>query len=414
MAKNAFVTSCNTRQRLRAALHLVALLGLLLPPFFPAAALAGAQPAAEPVMSTRLLPEIESPARPPYLPGKAPLPSAGGPAAGAVPLSTALLPSWLPLAENESAAEPLDAPALAGRSDGTADASLGISLLPSWFESGMANVAIQTAVGAQGLLSPAAAGQCVAPADLDITLALPPDSVCRGNTNGEVFSATLTNNGTISITELSLLVNPNVGFFYVGGSASVSAPDSPSISGPGTTAPDTSFVLNLTGATPGQQALEPGETIVISFRLATTADAASGQRLDVTVQSGDSPTVQCETRGENVETARGNLVLTKSPASQVATFGDIVTWTATLLNNGLCTVYDAQWTDTPGAGLANVSIEPTPSPITLTVSASIDYTVTAQVASCSDLTNQAEGTWSIGNEDAIVQIRFCKSACTLV
>ena len=271
--------------------------------------------------------------------------------------------------------------------------ALGDSLLPDWF----GGTAPPTAVSS--LLAPTAAPQCPPAADLGMVLTIPPYRVSEGNTAGDVYTVTVTNNGTISATEVSLLVDPNVGFYYLGGSATVASNlDSPALSDPGTTVPDAAFTLPLAGVAP-LDALEAGETLTFTFRLATTGNAPSSQLLSVSLQSG-SPTVQaCVTTQENVPTGRGNLVLTKTDATQNAAVGDVVTWTIELKNTGLGNVYDAIMTDTFGAALTNTQVVPPITPVDLGIEEMSLYTATALVASCGDLTNKAQASWSIGNED---------------
>ncbi len=186
--------------------------------------------------------------------------------------------------------------------------------------------------------------------------------VSRGNQNatppGDIYTVTVKNNGTVSTTEMSLSVDPNVGFFYVAGSAAVkdSGLSAVSVTQSGTDP----FVLSLTG-TPAQKALEPGETVTFTFRLATSTAAKSGQLLAVNVQSG-SPTPGSCGKGdsENVATGWGNLVVQKNPKVQNGEMGDVITWTVELRNTGLGDVYNALLTDTIGAGYTDFNIDPGP------------------------------------------------------
>ncbi|RME84737.1 MAG: DUF11 domain-containing protein, partial [Caldilineae bacterium] len=249
------------------------------------------------------------------------------------------------------------------------------------------------------MLAPQAAGQCPPASNLSFALSIPPYTVSEGNTAGDVYTVTVTNNGTISATEASLLVDPNVGFYYLGGSATVASSfDSPTVSDPGTTAPNAPFTLALAGTAPAN-ALEPGETLTFTFRLATTDYAPSAQLLVVSLQSGTPSPLTCTTTQQNVPTARGNLTIQKTSVVQDGYVGDTVTWTITLKNTGLGNVYDAVFTDTFGSGLSNGQVTPAPSPIDLAAGESATYTATAVVAACGNLTNLAQASWSIGNED---------------
>ncbi|MCO6452393.1 MAG: DUF11 domain-containing protein, partial [Caldilineales bacterium] len=272
---------------------------------------------------------------------------------------------------------------------GAASTGLGNRIVPNW---------MQTAAPKAGL---APAGQCTPSSKLRMLMVAPPYPVSRGNVAGDVYTVTVKNNGTITTTAAALQLDPSAGFYYVGGSASASSDVDGALTispDPDTTAPDAPFTLPLAGPSPNN-ALGPGETIVFTFKLATDANAKSGQPLVYTLQSVDAPTVSCLSRRENIQTVRGNFVAIKSPSTQFAEFGDPVTWTVTALNNGLGNVYNGIITDTSGSGLANVSLTPAPSPLNLAPDTFVNYEVTAIVASCTNLTNTVAGAWSIGNQD---------------
>jgi len=160
---------------------------------------------------------------------------------------------------------------------------LGKELLPGWY----------AAKDQSGLFSPGP-GQCPASASLDIQLTPPAYTVSRGNTAGDVYTVTVTNNAALSVTEVSLLIDPNAGFYYLGGSAAVVSSISGTLSyaDTGTGAPNANAVVTVTGDITAT-ALNPGETLTFTFRLATDGDAVSGQGLVVTLRSGDSPVVSC-------------------------------------------------------------------------------------------------------------------------
>ncbi|OUC08026.1 hypothetical protein RY27_11440, partial [Litorilinea aerophila] len=210
---------------------------------------------------------------------------------------------------------------------------------------------------------------------------------------------TVRNQSAISTTEVSLLINPNQGFYYLGGSATATSSYSGTLSyiDTGTGAPDATATITLTGDAQAQ-ALEPGEVMTFTFRLATNADAISAQFLTVQLLSGSPSPISCKSATENVPTVRGNLTVQKSPQLQSASFGDTITWTVTLRNTGLGVVYGAQLTDTIGSGYANVTLPPA-TPVDLAVGENFQYVVTATVASCTNLTNTVAATWSIGNAD---------------
>ena len=166
----------------------------------------------------------------------------------------------------------------------------------------------------------------------------------------------------------------------------------------GTGAPDASATISSTG-TVTQTTLAAGEMLTLTFKLATNGDAKSGQRLEVKLQSGSPTVAACKTAAQNLQTARGNLVVTKSPTLQDARVGDTVTWTVELRNSGLGNVYSATLTDIPGAGLANVNITPSPGEVDLAPEETQAYEVTAVVSACKNLTNTVAATWPTGNAD---------------
>ena len=156
-------------------------------------------------------------------------------------------------------------------------------------------------------------------------------------------------------------MDPNVGFYYLAGSAGILASSgitvTPLITGPvSNTDPNDPFSL-VVGISP-TDTLPGGEALTITFKLAPDGDAISGQRLNINLVSGDAPAQTCESTGENISTVRGNLIVKKDPATQDATVGEVVTWTVILRNNGLGNVYGAVFTDTGGVGLANIGVDP--------------------------------------------------------
>jgi len=273
---------------------------------------------------------------------------------------------------------------------------LGKELLPGWY----------AAKDQSGLFSPGP-GQCPASASLDIQLTPPAYTVSRGNTAGDVYTVTVTNNAALSVTEVSLLIDPNAGFYYLGGSAAVVSSISGTLSyaDTGTGAPNANAVVTVTGDITAT-ALNPGETLTFTFRLATDGDAVSGQGLVVTLRSGDSPVVSCKSALQNITTARGNLVVEKSPNIRSAKFGDTLAWTIRLRNtSALANVYGAQVGDLFGGGYIATDVSALPTtPITLTANQSASYVVTGTVNSCNQLTNTASAHWGIGNQDATATI----------
>jgi len=244
-----------------------------------------------------------------------------------------------------------------------------------------------------------AAGNCANATALDMQITPPAYIISMGNVDGDVYTVTVTNNGAKDVTEVSFLINPNVGFSYLDNSATVmsSVDGSLAFDTDTTGAPDANATIELTGVTT-QTTLAQSETLIFVFKLATNADAKSGQRLEVTLQSGD-PVAECKTAMQNLQTARGNLVVTKKPTLQDARVGEAVTWTVEMRNSGMGNVYSATLTDIPGSGLANVNVVPSLSAIEMAPEATQLYTVTAVVDACTNLTNTVAATWPTGNAD---------------
>jgi hypothetical protein len=307
-----------------------------------------------------------------------------------VDLGASLSPGWLNVASDQPDLGSGVVPTwMAAASD---EADMGSDLFPSWMSVPAAD-------------SPPVSGDvgnCPAAANLDAEIIVPANPVNRGDDVGEIFTVTVTNNDATPVEEVSFLVNPNRGFYYVGGSASATSDYSGTLTivgDPGTTAPDDTFTIDIAGTAPDKQ-LAPGETITLNFTLATAGNATSGQQLSVGLQdgSGTGPGV-CITAVENVQTVRGNLVIEKLPVTQDGTLGDVINWTVRLRNTGLGNVYDAVFTDTVGIGYTGFSISPPINPIDLAPETFQDYTVQATIASCKNLTNHVDASWSIGNAD---------------
>jgi len=254
-----------------------------------------------------------------------------------------------------------------------------------------------SAVSTVAYSTPAA---CASAQNLSMDLILQPDPipVSRGDTTGEVYTVTIKNNGSTSSNEVRLLIEPNVGFYYLPTATVTSDAKSVSVSQPAAAAPNQPVILSLLG-TPAQATLDPGETITFTFRLATNADAKSAQLLKVSLLSGNPTYEVCKATQQNVPTARGNLVIFKTPTVQSANFGDTLTWTVELRNTGLGMVYDAVFSDFIGSGYTATVIGAS-SPVTLAPESSAFYTVTARVNACDNLTNSVQAWWSIGNADS--------------
>ena len=305
------------------------------------------------------------------------------------PLGASLLPGWAASIGESSAATN---PSAAG------SPALGTAALPDWYAA--APSGNETTAALQPAARLLAAGSCTNANQLALSLTVPAE-VSLGNTTGDLFTVTATNSGATTTTEARLLVTPSAGFYFVAGSATASdgSPITPLTISPANPAPGQAFTIILNHATANRNNLQPAETITFNFRLATNGNAQSGQLLTTALRSGSPTAVTCKTAQENIQVVRGNLIVTKSPALQTATFGKVVTWTVTLENTGQGALYNAILTDTIGSGYTGFSITPTPAPVNLAAGASFSYIAQATVNSCNALDNQARAAWFIGNAD---------------
>ncbi len=226
-----------------------------------------------------------------------------------------------------------------------------------------------------------------------------PANVSAGDeaVGGNTYTVTVRNGspGTPALNFYLQATIPATGFTYIDGSASLVS----SISGT-LTVTDTSAGLLVTWQPPAGFSLAPGEVVTLTFRLTTDGSAVSGQRLDVNAiyenPLGDQESLNA---GQNIRVGRGNLVISKSPSIQDATLGDEISWEIVVANTGLGDVYETIITDVFGAGYSNTDdSELAPIPL-LAIGQRQTFNVTATVNSCTDLTNVAEASWSIGNEE---------------
>jgi uncharacterized repeat protein (TIGR01451 family) len=146
--------------------------------------------------------------------------------------------------------------------------------------------------------------------------------------------------------------------------------------------------------------LTAGSDIQITYRMSADCSAISGQNVAMTVTSSYDEVGYDNTRNSDAITVqRGNLVIQKLPSNQLATVGDVVTWTVTARNSGLGYLYGVEITDTMGAGLINQQGLTTATIAALAPGASQQYVVTATVNSCTNLTNTVAAAWTCGNQD---------------
>lgn len=242
---------------------------------------------------------------------------------------------------------------------------------------------------------------CPLPGQLPLALTPPPHLVSMGNSAGDQYTVTLTNNGAYTLTDVSFSVSPSLGYFFIGNSAVMthSVYGSLSVTQPASnTAEGAGFVVRVGNPYPAN-ALAPGETITLVIRLGTTANAKSGQPLVVAVRSGRmGAELQCTETRENIATGRGNLFLRKSVSPSVAAVGEVVTFTIRVDNTGLGDLYEPIITDTLGPGLLSAASLTYSQPL-LRPNEAFTYTITAEVAACTGVTNTALASWTIGNDN---------------
>ena len=333
-------------------------------------------------------------------------------------LGDALLPGWLGnlpgIDDLPGLADPVG-DALPAAPAGRRPAELAwqpvAAALPGWFS--LANIEPILSVSPQlDRSSPMAplngAAACIDAGDLAIVLTKPAYVVSRGNLYGDVYTVTVANNVTATVTEVSLLVDPNLGFYYLGNSATVvsSLDGVLTYADSGTTTPDASATISLTGDIT-QTSLAAGEIITFTYKMATDGDAVSAQRHQVYLQSGDDPApASCDTDFDNIQTARGNMLLTSyTPSGQSAAFGEQVSWTVVIENSGLGNVYVPVIDVSFGPGLVDADLSQLPSvsnPLTIPVGGTVSYVFTATVGACTGLTNSIGAWWNIGNATATI------------
>ena len=241
-------------------------------------------------------------------------------------------------------------------------------------------------------------GYCPTALRLPVVVSVPPYIVGLGSTSGDTYTATVRNNSTITVPNLSLLVTPNVGFYFIGNSATgtSSAFGATTLSQPASNlAPTEPATLILAGGAP-TTSLPPGGIFTATFLLGTTEQAKSGQQLSVTAQSGAAPALACSVGRVNVPTSRGNLLFDKYPNPVYAKVGEVVTFTLSVRNSGLASLYDVNLIDTPPSGLVLRS----PGHVTVThllPNTTYTYSVAVENQSCTAVLNQARSYSSIGN-----------------
>jgi len=209
-----------------------------------------------------------------------------------------------------------------------------------------------------------------------------------------LFEITLTNNTTQTFSSIVITdTKPNAGFVYVTGSSTVDG--TPVVNEPTEAGLDL-ITWNLDLVLGYAYELSPGGMLTTSFRLATNCSALSG--IDVAEASvtgiSSSPSDSL-----SVEILPGAVRIYKVPSVVDKHVGDTVTWTITVENTGLGTIYNVVATDVLGSGLSYAS---STSPVTLdgnTVTWNLDpilagesviLLLSATVISCEGLDNKAD------------------------
>ena len=127
---------------------------------------------------------------------------------------------------------------------------------------------------------------CSPRGSLLLEIAAPPDGVIAGNEfapiAGDIYTATVTNNGGTPTELIDFIINPNSGFYYVGSSltaeSSVDGTLGFDINVAGDGGPSQSILFDITGSA-SETTLDPGEVITFVFQLNTNGEAISGQSL---------------------------------------------------------------------------------------------------------------------------------------
>ncbi len=266
----------------------------------------------------------------------------------------------LPLLPNLSTSE-----LAADATDSPAALTLGTAFAPAWFAPATNDRTPnqETARSRSLPFAPLAfpgVGACLPVTDTATSIT-PPLIVRQGRLNGELFTVQITNNTTTteSIPEISLQTEPAAGFYFIGNSATATSNidgnlplNQPAVNSP----PGQPFTIFLDG-TVAEYSLAPGETVTMSYRLATDFTAQSGELLTATWQSGDTPDpVACIAASVPVETALcprpseldRTLTLPPERVSFGNFAGDVYTYTVT--NNSVYTSNSVSFVVDPAPG----------------------------------------------------------------
>ncbi|MBU1048685.1 DUF11 domain-containing protein [Candidatus Bipolaricaulota bacterium] len=228
------------------------------------------------------------------------------------------------------------------------------------------------------------------------------------------FTVTITNaSATQSACFLSATHTlPNDGFVYVPGSTAITLNETAEIF----TVDPINNVWNIDAIRGSAYALPPGESITLSYDMATTCAAVSGTDIiTVDFENCAIPGAPLQNvSSTSVEILPGAVVISKTPSVQDASVGDPVTWTITVENTGLGTVSNVEIVDVLDSGLAfnaasdggsnagqtttwNAGTTPALGSIAVGDTASVQ--LTAEVVSCANLINEVNATWGCGGDD---------------
>ena len=222
------------------------------------------------------------------------------------------------------------------------------------------------------------------------------------------FEVTI-NNASATQDACQLVISnevPDSGFTYIAGSALLTLTETSE----SFAVDPTDGAWDIDGIRGTAYNLPPGETITLTFDLATDCTAVSGTDIVTVdfVDCSDPETPLQNASSTSVEILPGAIVITKEPNVIEASVGDIVTWTITVENTGLGWVTDVVVTDHLGGGLAFVSASdngsndaqqvtwsPTTTPGLATIAAgeSVSLELSAEVVACEGLVNIVDASW---------------------
>jgi len=228
------------------------------------------------------------------------------------------------------------------------------------------------------------------------------------------FTVTITN-ASATQDACALMVThtaPNDGFLYVPGSTTITLNETAE-----TFYDDpTGNIWDINAIRGSAYALPPGESITISYDMATTCSAVSGTDL-ITVDFQDCATPEIPLQNvssTSVEILPGAITISKTPSIQDASVGDLVTWTITVENTGLGSVSNVEIVDVLDSGVAFSSASnggsnagqtttwdagTTPALGLIAEGEAVSVQLVAEVIACSGLINNVNATWGCGPSD---------------